>query len=92
MKVLRLQVRNTGKFMTIDPLDWDNVKDVFWYEYKNKICCRNGLTYEEFVGLKGMKHRDNILYNKIRDQYIPEDMTYIYNEYKGVYEIVKRRN
>ena len=78
--------------MLIDPQDWHNVKGVFWYEYDGKICARNGTPYEEFVGLSGMKHRDGILYNKLRDQYIPEDTTYFYNEYLGVYEIVKKCN
>ena len=66
----RLQNRTTGDWMIIDPIDWDNVKEVFWFFVDGKVVNKSGQTYEDYVGInmKGRKHLRGVL-NKLRESY-----------------------
>lgn len=85
MSVLKLLVRNTGEYIKVDPKDWDVVKDIHWVFKNDRVEALNGNTYEQIVGLKGVKHRCGDKYDKRRDHLIPEDQEWKYSEYHQKY-------
>ena len=82
---LKLLVRNTGEYIKVDPQDWDMVKDIHWVFKNDRVEALNGNTYEQVVGLQGLKNKHGNKYDKRRDQFIPEDQEWQYSEYYQKY-------
>jgi sulfatase maturation enzyme AslB (radical SAM superfamily) len=85
---LKLKLRNSGKYIKVDKQDWNLVKDIHWVLRDNKVVTRNGRTYEDVIGLKGHKNKMGSVFDKTRDNYIPNNKDWVFSKYHNQYILV----
>jgi len=84
-----LLVRSTDKFIIVDLVDWDNVKNVRWTEEDGCICTEDGTVYEDFIGLqRTVKNMYGNIYDKRREFFVGVDENWVYSEYTSKYELL----
>lgn len=85
MLELRLLVRGTDDYILVDKQDWNIVKDIYWVFKNGRVEAKNGLSYEQIIGLEFYKNRVGNVLDKRREFYIPQNQNWVYSEYHQQY-------